>query len=233
MLKAKDIHTYYGDSHILQGVTIEVSHRQCVALVGRNGAGKTTTLRTILGYVAAKRGQIYFDGKDITRLPTWRIVRLGIGIVPEDRGIFSSLTVEEHLRLAYYMARFGPARRSMEDIFLLFPRLAERRRSLGNQLSGGEQQMLAIGRALIARPELLILDEPSEGLAPLIVERLIEILRKIRDEGTTILLVEQNYYMAIRLANYVYVLSQGQVKFEGRSAELEASPQIKHEFLGV
>ena len=233
MLDVADIHTYYDDSHVLQGVSLSVPPGKCVALLGRNGVGKTTTLRSVLGYTPPRRGSISYGGVDITREQTYHIVRRGIGYVPEDRGIFPSLTVAEHIGVAYSQARHRPSRRKPEDIYAMFPRLAERRENYGNQLSGGEQQMLAIGRALVGAPDLLIMDEPSEGLAPVIVEALEETFHRIKAEGKAILLVEQNYHLAIGLADYVYVLSQGRVQFEGTPDALEASPGIKHTYLGV
>jgi branched-chain amino acid transport system ATP-binding protein len=233
VLDVADIHTYYDDSHVLQGVSLSVPAGKCVALLGRNGVGKTTTLRSVLGYTPPRRGSISYGGVDITREQTYHIVRRGIGYVPEDRGIFPSLTVAEHLRVAYSQARHRPSRREPEEIYAMFPRLAERRENYGNQLSGGEQQMLAIGRALVGAPDLLIMDEPSEGLAPVIVEALEETFHRIKVEGKAILLVEQNYLLAIGLADYVYVLSQGRVQFEGTPDALEANPDIKHTYLGV
>jgi branched-chain amino acid transport system ATP-binding protein len=233
MLEVHDIHTYYGDSHVLQGISLAVAEGKCVALMGRNGVGKTTTLKSVLGYVAPRRGRVVYRGRDIARLPVYEVVKLGIGYVPEDRGIFPSLTVDEHLAMAYSAARGRPRRRSPDDIYALFPRLAERKTNYGNQTSGGEQQMLAIGRALVAWPELLILDEPSEGLAPVIIEQLEEKLHEIKRMGTTILLVEQNYELATSLADDVYVLSQGKVQFTGTPAALEANEELKHTYLGV
>jgi branched-chain amino acid transport system ATP-binding protein len=233
MLELDDIHTYYGDSHVLQGISLGVAEGRCVALMGRNGVGKTTTLKSILGYAPPRRGRIAFRGRDITRMPIYDIVQLGIGYVPEDRGIFPSLTVHEHLLMAASAARQRPARRSPDEIYALFPRLAERRANYGNQTSGGEQQMLAIGRALVAAPDLLILDEPSEGLAPVIIEMLEEKLHDIKRTGTTILLVEQNYELATALADHIYVLSQGRIQFSGPPAALEANEELKHTYLGV
>jgi branched-chain amino acid transport system ATP-binding protein len=233
MLKVDDIHTYYGDSHILQGVSLTVGAAQCVAILGRNGAGKTTTLRTIVGLGTARSGRIAFKDQDITRQPTHRIVRSGIAYVPEDRGIFPNVTVDEHLGMIFNASRGRPARKPAEYVYRLFPRLAERRRSLGGQLSGGEQQMLAIGRALISGPDLMILDEPSEGLAPVIIERLEEVLNNIKSSGIPILLVEQNYHLAIRLADRVYVLSQGRVQFEGSTAALINNEAVRRTYLSV
>lgn len=233
MLHIDNIHTYYGDSHILQGVSLSVSGSQCVAILGRNGAGKTTTLRSIVGLTPARRGRISFHGKNITDIPTYRTVRMGIAYVPEDRGIFPSVTVDEHLGIALNASRGRPSRRSRDHVYGIFPRLAARRRSLGGQLSGGEQQMLAIGRALITGPDLIILDEPSEGLAPVIVERLEAVLNDVKKEGTPILLVEQNYHLATSLADHVYVLNQGSVKFSGTTAELAANEDIRRTYLSL
>lgn len=233
MLHVDNIHTYYGDSHILQGVSLSVSEAQCVAILGRNGAGKTTTLRSIVGLSPARRGSISFNGVNVTHWPTYRTVRMGIAYVPEDRGIFPSVSVDEHLRIASNASRGRSSRRSLDHIYSIFPRLAERRRSFAGQLSGGEQQMLAIGRALITGPDLIILDEPSEGLAPVIIERLEVVLNDVKKQGTPILLVEQNYHLATSLADQVYVLSQGSVKFSGTTAELASNEDIRRTYLSV
>ncbi|MDB5503784.1 MAG: transporter ATP-binding protein [Tardiphaga sp.] len=233
MLEVQDLHTFYGESHVLQGVSLSVAPSQCVALLGRNGAGKTTTLRSILGLTPARRGEVTFKGEVITRKPTHQIVRLGVSYVPEDRGIFATVTVEEHLAMARGASRGRPARKDIGYVFEVFPRLAERRHSLGGQLSGGEQQMLAIGRALIAGPDLLVLDEPSEGLAPVIIEKLEEVLLAVKRMGVPILIVEQNYHLATRLADYVYVLSQGSVKFAGATEALTRDENIRRTYLSV
>jgi branched-chain amino acid transport system ATP-binding protein len=233
MLKVEQLHTYYGESHILQGVDLLVAAAQCVAVLGRNGAGKTTTLRSILGLTPARRGRVVFNGIDITRLPTHRIVKSGIAFVPEDRGIFPTVTVEEHLAIAHGASKHRPRRKPLEYVFEIFPRLAERRRSLGGQLSGGEQQMLAIGRALVAGPDLMILDEPSEGLAPVIIEKLEVVLMDVKASGTPILLVEQNYHLATQLADRVYVLSQGRVQFSGDTQSLIANDDVRRTYLSV
>jgi branched-chain amino acid transport system ATP-binding protein len=233
MLKVEHLHTYYGESHVLQGIDLSVAPAQCVAILGRNGAGKTTTLRSVLGLTPARRGRVVFNGIDITRLPTHRIVKLGIAFVPEDRGIFPTVTVEEHLAIAYSASKHRPRRKPIEYVFEIFPRLAERRRSLGGQLSGGEQQMLAIGRALVAGPDLMILDEPSEGLAPVIIERLEAVLKDVKASGIPVLLVEQNYHLATQLADYVYVLSQGRVQFAGDTQLLIANEDVRRTYLCV
>jgi branched-chain amino acid transport system ATP-binding protein len=233
MLSLEGVHTYYGDSHVLQGINLHVAAGECVAILGRNGAGKTTIMRSILGLVPARRGRITFNSRDITAEQTFRIARSGVGYVPENRGIFNSVTVDEHLALAGGLARPAVGGYTVDRIHQLFPRLALRGKSLGNQLSGGEQQMLAIARALILNPELLLLDEPSEGLAPTIVDYLEEILKDIIKNGTPILLVEQNYYLAMALATKVYVLSQGQVVFSGTPAELSSNEDVMSTYLSI
>jgi branched-chain amino acid transport system ATP-binding protein len=233
MLEVDDLHTFYGESHVLRGVSLTVAPSQCVALLGRNGAGKTTTLRSILGLTPSRQGQVTFKGKRITRMATHRIVGLGLSYVPEDRGIFATVTVEEHLAMARSACRSRPGRKDIGYVFEVFPRLAERRRSLGGQLSGGEQQMLAIGRALVAGPDLLILDEPSEGLAPVIVAKLEEVLLAVKRQGMPILIVEQNYHLATSLADYVYVLSQGAVKFAGETKSLTDDENVRCTYLSA
>jgi branched-chain amino acid transport system ATP-binding protein len=233
MLEVEDLHAYYGDSHVLQGVSLAVGPAECVALLGRNGAGKSTTLKAIVGLVPPRRGTISFRDQRIDGLPTYRVARAGIAYVPEDRGIFPSVTVQEHLGMVLKASRSRASGRTADYVYQLFPRLAERRRSLGGQLSGGEQQMLAIGRALLSGPDLLILDEPSEGLAPVIIEHLAELLSAIRSEGTPILLVEQNYHLAISLAHRVYVLSQGRVRFDGPTSALVADDAVRRTYLSV
>ena len=200
MLEIEDLHAYYGDSHVIQGVSLAVGASECVALLGRNGAGKSTTLKAVVGLVPARRGKVIFGGRRIEGLPTYRVARAGIAYVPEDRGIFPSVTVDEHLGIAMSASRGRPSRRTPEYVYGLFPRLAERRRSLGGQLSGGEQQMLAIGRALLSGPDLLILDEPSEGLAPIVVATISKVLRELGASGATILLAEQNMHFCLRIA---------------------------------
>jgi branched-chain amino acid transport system ATP-binding protein len=233
MLEVQELHTYYGESHILQGISLKIERGECVSLLGRNGAGKTTTLRSILGLTPARRGRVIYDGEDITAAPTHRIVQKGIAFVPEDRGIFANVTVDEHLAIAFGAARARPRRKPPTYAFELFPRLGERRKSFGGQLSGGEQQMLAIARALITGPDLLVLDEPSEGLAPIIIEQLLEVLLAIKIDGLSILLVEQNYALAIELADQVYVLSQGQVQFSGSKLALVENDEVRKTYLSV
>lgn len=231
LLQVEAVDAGYGRSHVLQGVSLEVGDRTAVALLGRNGAGKSTTLKAIMGIVGAARGRIRFDGAAIERLPPHRIARRGIAYVPEDRGIFASLTVDEHLRLNRRRGAGRPV--SVEALYERFPLLAERRRNRGDELSGGEQQMLAIARALSFVPRLLILDEPTEGLAPIVVERIAAILHALRAAGMTMLLVEQRYRFAIGLADRVYVLGKGRVRWQGTAADLDRSPAVRSTWLGV
>jgi branched-chain amino acid transport system ATP-binding protein len=228
MLKVEQLHAYYGDSHILQGVTLEVGQGQVVGLLGRNGAGKTTTIRSVIGELRPRRGRVVLFGQDVTGAPPERIARLGVGLVPQGRGIFPTLTVRENLLLA---ARPGPW--TEERVYALFPNLRMRRGHRGAQLSGGEQQMLAIGRALLTNPRLLLLDEPSEGLAPLLVREIGGVIQRLRAEGLAILLVEQHLPMALRVADRLYVLNKGQIVYQGLPAQLRADEHVKHTFLGV
>ncbi|MDH3694788.1 MAG: ABC transporter ATP-binding protein [Gammaproteobacteria bacterium] len=232
LLSVQGINTYYGNSHILQGVSINAAQGKAVAILGRNGAGKTTTLHSIMGLVKPRSGSIFFANYETTSLPAYEIARLGIGFVPETRGIFPSLSVLEHLTLA--KPHNGNARNwTLERIFTMFPRLSERLSHRGAQLSGGEQQMLSIARALLTEPKLLVLDEPTEGLAPTIVTEISSILTDLKRSGTSILLVEQNYRFATALADEVYVLGKGRIRWHGASSELEQQPDIKHTWLGV
>jgi len=215
-IEAEGLHTYYGKSHILQGVSLEVREGEIVALLGRNGAGKTTTLRSLVGLTHARQGTIRMFGNVTTTWPSYRIARLGIGYVPEGRRIFPSLTVEENLKVP--IDRPGPW--DIARVYKLFPRLAERKANKGRQLSGGEQEMLAIARALLVNPRLLLLDEPSQGLAPIIVADLMTAIRSMRGEGIAVLLVEQNALLALGVADRAYVLSDGEVVHEGAADEL-------------
>ena len=228
LLALDAVDAYYDQSHVLQSLSMEVGSGAVVALLGRNGAGKSTTLKTIMGIVPARAGRIRFDATDIAGLATHRVARLGIAYVPEERGVFASLTVQEHLTLARVRGGWPLAR-----IYEAFPRLAERRDHRGIQLSGGEQQMLSIARALTLAPRLLILDEPTEGLAPVIVEEIAAIAERFKVEGLTMLLVEQNYPFAARIADRVYVLGKGRVRWEGTPAELDGDEQVKHTWLGI
>ncbi len=221
VLEAVGLQTYYGESHILDDVGLEVQEGEIVALLGRNGAGKTTTLRSLMGLTPPRRGTVRMFGRDVTRVPPFRIAELGVGYVPEGRKIFGGLTVEENLRVP--IRRPGPW--NVDRLYSLFPRLAERRHSLGRHLSGGEQEMLAIARALLLNPRLLILDEPSQGLAPLIVKGVFEVIATMRREGMAVLLVEQNVRAATAVSDRVYVLNDGRVVFSGRSAEFAADEE--------
>jgi branched-chain amino acid transport system ATP-binding protein len=228
-LQAEGLHTFYGKSHILHGVSLAVEEGRITALLGRNGAGKSTTLRSLMGLTPPRQGKIEIYGKDTTRWQPYHIAGLGVGYVPEGRRVFANLTVVENLRVP--VARSGPW--SEERVFALFPRLAERRNNRGRQLSGGEQEMLAIARALILNPRLLILDEPSQGLAPLIVREVFEVVARMRDEGISVLLVEQNARMSLEIANNAYVLDDGAVVYAGNAAELRADEARVQELAGA
>jgi branched-chain amino acid transport system ATP-binding protein len=217
-LVAEGLHTYYGKSHILHGVSLEVAEGKITALLGRNGAGKTTTLRTLMGLTPAREGSVTIFGADATRWPTYRIAASGVGFVPEGRRIFANLTVEENLKVP--LERAG--RWNIVRIYELFPRLAERRLNRGRQLSGGEQEMLSIARALLLNPRLLILDEPSQGLAPLLVKEVFRVVAQMRDEGISVLLVEQNARMSLEIADHAYVLDDGGIVYSGSARELAA-----------
>jgi branched-chain amino acid transport system ATP-binding protein len=230
MLEVDRINSFYGDSHVLFDVGLEVREGEVVALLGRNGAGKSTTLKTLAGVIRPRSGTIRFAGEPIHHLPSYTIARRGLQLVPEERRIFSTLTVEENLRLA---APSAPNPWPAERIFDTFPRLAERRRALGRTLSGGEQQMLAIARALIRRPQLILLDEPLEGLAPMVVEELLQLCHRLAEAEVTVLIVEQNVRAALELARRVYVLNNGQKVFEGTRDALRANPELASRFLGL
>ena len=217
-LQAEGLHTFYGKSHILHGVGLTVEEGRITALLGRNGAGKTTTLRSLVGLTPPRRGRITIFGTDTTGWPPYRIAGRGVGYVPEGRRIFANLSVEENLKVP--LQRPGPW--TIERIYALFPSLAERRQNRGRQLSGGEQEMLSIGRALLINPKLLILDEPSQGLAPLIVREVFRIVARMRDEGISVLLVEQNASMSLEVADHAYVLDDGHVVYSGPARELAA-----------
>jgi branched-chain amino acid transport system ATP-binding protein len=229
MLRVQDIHTYYRDSYILQGVTLELKPGQVVALLGRNGVGKTTLARSILGLTPAKRGNILFKDTDITHMPAHRIARMGIGLVPQGRRVFRSLTVKEHLQVT---AR-GHGRWTFEKIVELFPNLHARLRSPAGKLSGGEQQMLAAGRALVGNPTLLVMDEPTEGLAPLMVRELGSTIESLKQAGTSILLIEQQLAFALRYADIVFIMSKGRIVHQCTPAELTADAETKARYLGV
>jgi branched-chain amino acid transport system ATP-binding protein len=236
MLKMEDVHTYYGNSHILQGVSLEIKEGELVGLLGRNGAGKTTIIRSIIGFARAKTGKISLKGNEITLRPPYRIAQQGVGLVPQGRGIFPSLSVKENLTLAARKKKNGDPNRTEWDLNLVyryFPRLKERENNKGNQLSGGEQQMLAIGRALMTNPDLLLMDEPSEGLAPLIVKEIGEIIGELRKHGMSILLVEQNLQMALSVADRLYVVNKGRIVHHCTPGEFSLEDGNLKQYLGV
>jgi branched-chain amino acid transport system ATP-binding protein len=235
LLAVEDLHAYYGEAHILQGVSLRVGAGEVVTLIGRNGAGKTTTLKSIMGLVPP-RGRISFDGRELAGRATHEIARAGIAYVPEERRILPNLSVAENLRLGMLSApraAQGANSAVIEEVLTYFPRLHERYDQKGKSLSGGEQQMLAIARGLVARPKLMLVDEPTEGLAPLLVQSLTEILGEINRRGTTILLVEQILEVALTLSHRLYVMDQGRIQFEGTPDDLRADPEIQQRFLGV
>ncbi len=232
MLDVQAIHTYYGESHVLHGVSLRVSEGEAVAILGRNGAGKTTLIRSVVGFTPPRDGTISLDGRSIHRLPAHRVARLGIGLVPQGRRIFAPLTVAENLALGARRGTGGP-RWTRERVWEVFPRLGERAAQGGGTLSGGEQQMLAIGRALMTNPRLLLLDEPSEGLAPIVVREIGRVLVHLKREGLSILLVEQNVPLALRIADRVYVMSKGQIVYDGSPDELDAAEDVKRRYLGI
>ena len=231
LLEVSDMHVFYGQVEAIKGVSLAVDKGEIVALIGANGAGKTTTLKTISGLRPVRRGRITLDGRDITTLSGHRRVGLGLCQAPEGRGIFPGMTVVENLEMGAYDRR-GSRREDFERVYTLFPRLAERKSQYGGTLSGGEQQMLAIGRALMARPEILLLDEPSMGLAPKLVSQIFRIIKEINDQGTTILLVEQNAVQALSLAHRAYVLELGRIVREAPAAQLLADPAVRAAYLG-
>ncbi|HWI52653.1 MAG TPA: ABC transporter ATP-binding protein [Symbiobacteriaceae bacterium] len=233
MLKLTNVSASYGKIRALDGVSLEVPDGQIVTLLGANGAGKTSTLKVITGLLHPTGGTAMFDGHDLTRLSTSQIIPLGLGISPEGRQIFTHLTVAENLKLGAYTRKDGAGvRRDLDWVLSLFPRLAERISQVAGTLSGGEQQMLAIGRALMARPRLLLLDEPSLGLAPLIVREIFAIIKQVNAEGTAVLLVEQNANLALRVAHYAYILEVGRLVMEGPAEELRQNPEVKRIYLG-
>jgi branched-chain amino acid transport system ATP-binding protein len=231
MLDVENVHAYYGESHVLHGVSFQVREGELVCLLGRNGVGKTTVLLTIMGYLKPRPGSIRFQGSDLARLAPYSIARKGLGFVPQERGVFPSLTVRENLTVAARQP--SGAKWTLDAIYKLFPRLRERERNLGFQLSGGEQQMLAIARALMLNPSLLVLDEPSEGLAPLIVQEIIQVLTDLKTEGLAILLVEQNLRAALALADRHHVISKGQIAFTGTSDDIRNNEFVKQTYLAV
>ncbi len=231
MLKVEEVHTYYGLSHILQGISLRIEAGDVVAVIGRNGVGKTTLVRSIVGLTPARRGRVLFKDIDITRMPPHRIARLGVGLVPQGRRIFPSLSVREHLQVT--ARRRGTAHWTLQRMIELFPNLAERLGQTANKLSGGEQQMLAAGRALVGNPDLLLMDEPTEGLAPLMVRELGRLVATLKEAGASILLVEQQLAFVLRHADRIYILSKGQIVHHCRPAELAEDHETKSRYLGV
>jgi branched-chain amino acid transport system ATP-binding protein len=233
LLTVASINTFYGRSHILFDVSLAVEKGEVACLLGRNGAGKSTAFRSIIGLTPPRDGEVLFRGERISGLRPFQICRRGVGFVPEDRRIFPDLSVRENLEVAARREKKAGSPWTVERLFALFPRLKERERNLGSQLSGGEQQMLTIARTLMTNPDLLLLDEPSEGLAPLIVALLAEMIRKIREEGVTVLLAEQNLHFCGKVADRGYVIDKGSVKYEGRMADLLSNEEIKEKYLAV
>jgi len=232
MLEINDIHTWYGDSYVLQGVSMEVKDATVVALLGRNGMGKTTTIRSIIGLTPPRKGSIVFNGKETVGMPSYEIARLGIGLVPQGRMIFASLSVTENLTMA---ARTGNKKDpwTLEKVYELFPRLKERTKNKGNLLSGGEQQMLTIARALMTNPDLIMMDEPSEGLAPIVVQEVYRVIERLKAAGQSILLVEQDFGMAMSVADYAYIMSKGSIVYSSKPEELIDNEKVKTTYLGV
>ena len=231
ILEVQDIHTYYGDAYVLQGLSLKVEEGQILGLLGRNGVGKTTLVNSVVGFNPPRRGRILFRGVDITQVSSFETVRSGMGLVPQGRRVFPSLSVEENLKVA----ERGISRRgwNAKRVYALFPRLEERRAQRAKTLSGGEQQMLAIGRGLMTNPDCLIMDEPSEGLAPIIIQGVWEAIAKLKKEGLSILLVEQNAALAIKLVDYVHVMSKGTVVYSATPQELWANESVKSSYLGI
>jgi branched-chain amino acid transport system ATP-binding protein len=231
ILEVEDIHTYYGDAYVLQGLSLKLEQGQILGLLGRNGVGKTTLVNSIVGFTPPRRGKIYFKGVDITGNPSFATIRSGMGLVPQGRRVFPTLSVEENL----VVAEHSPERHgwSVARVFTLFPRLRERKNQRAKTLSGGEQQMLAIGRGLMTNPDCLIMDEPSEGLAPIIIQGLWEAITKLKREGLSILLVEQNAALALKLVDFVHVISKGRVVYSAAPDELWQNHEVKSRYLGI
>lgn len=234
LLSIENIHTYYGNIHALKGISLNIEKGEIVTLIGGNGAGKTTTLRTISGLLKPREGKVLLNGEDLANYKAHEVVYKGISMVPEGRGVFARLTVNENLEMGAYSRKdTAEISRNMERVFTLFPRLKERRTQVAGTLSGGEQQMLATGRALMANPSILLMDEPSMGLAPVLVELIFDTIQQINKEGTTILLVEQNALMALGIASRGYVLQTGQIVLSDTAAKLKADPTVQKAYLGI
>jgi branched-chain amino acid transport system ATP-binding protein len=230
MLQVNDIHTYYGDSHILQGISLSMESGQVVGILGRNGMGKTTLIRSIIGFTPPRQGHVLFNERDITAWPSNRVVTLGLGLVPQGRRVFPSLTVRENLQVAN---KRNGGRWTVERVMELFPRLRERREIRAGKLSGGEQQMLAIARGLMTNPELLLMDEPTEGLAPLLVREVGRVIENLKSQGLSILLVEQNLPLALRVSDHVHILSRGRIVHSSAPQALWENEEIKRRYLGL
>lgn len=233
LLEVKEIHTYYGNIHALKGISFEVDSGEIIALIGANGAGKTTTLRTVCGLMEPRDGTVHYDGDDISGARADLLVSRGISMVPEGRGVFAKLTVEENLDMGAYTRRDKGIKDDLDRVFELFPRLEERKKQFAGTMSGGEQQMLAIARALMSNPRLLLLDEPSMGLAPVLVDGVFDTVQRIKNEGVTILLVEQNAHMALQIADRGYVLQSGEVALSDTAANLQQNETVQKTYLGI
>ncbi|WP_428668880.1 ABC transporter ATP-binding protein [Reyranella sp.] len=233
MLSVKDLHAFYGRAHILHGVSLEARAGEVVALLGRNGAGKSTAMKAIMGLVPPARGEVTFVGQRIDRLPPYRIARLGLGYVPEERRIFTELSVIENLEVGRQAARNGAPTWNEEKLFAIFPNLARMRERAGGRMSGGEQQMLTIARTLMGNPKCVLLDEPSEGLAPIIVEQMAQSIRMLKGEGLSVLLCEQNLRFCEAIADRAYIIEKGQIRFGGTMAELTANASLREQYLSV
>ena len=233
ILELKEINTFYGGAHILHGISLHISAGEVVSLLGRNGAGKTTTIKSSIGLVRPRKGTITFLGHETTSWPTHKICQLGLGYVPEERRIFSDLTVIENLEVGRRPAQNDMPAWSVKNLFELFPNLAERKNNLGGQLSGGEQQMLTIARTLMGNPQLILLDEPSEGIAPVIVEKMAEVIREFKSAGLTVLLSEQNLHFAKLVSDRAYIIESGQICYDGTIAEIEENTEIREKYLAI
>jgi branched-chain amino acid transport system ATP-binding protein len=231
VLKINDIHTYYGESHVLQGISLEVKKGEVVTILGRNGVGKTTLVHSIIGFVPVRQGEIFFKDANITNIPTYKIARMNMGLVPQGRRIFSSLTVKENITVPFQVS--GGHQWDMEKIFTIFPSLKTRTHHKGSELSGGEQQMLCIARALISNPVFILMDEPTEGLAPVLAQGIGDIILKLKEEGLSILIVEQNLLFATRVGMISHVMSKGTIVYSSTGKELWGNQEIKSKYLGV